>query len=78
MKPILDQIYQRWPHMRTVLNVAALETLAEVTGWLEEHSAVTAEIVQISAARTKPAGRYHMMQGGTVIYVITIQGKTRT
>jgi precorrin-6Y C5,15-methyltransferase (decarboxylating) len=31
------------------------------------------EIVQLSAARSKAIGRYHMMMGENPIYIITLQ-----
>ena len=37
-----------------------------------------AEILQISAARSKVLGRYHMMMGQNPVYIISAGGNTQT
>lgn len=67
---ILDQVFKKNPHARVVVNVAALETLAEVNAYLQGHER-EAEIVSVQVARAKKLGDYHLMEGQNLVYIVT-------
>ena len=51
----------------------ALESLAEALQAFQEQGFENPDIVQISAARTKTAGSYHMMTGQNPVFILTAQ-----
>ena len=74
MAPILDALLEKNPSLRVVINVIALESLGEITGWLRERSA-EGEIVAVQTARSRKAGAYHLMEGQNPVYVISFGGE---
>ena len=44
-------------------------------GLVEEGILPNAEILQVSAARSKVLGRYHMMMGQNPVYIISAGGR---
>ena len=61
-----------------MINAISLETVSEVMGLVDEGVLPDAEILQVSAARSKVLGRYHMMMGQNPVYVISCRGKEET
>lgn len=70
LKPILSQVREKNPDCKIVLNVIALETLQEVMEAIEEGILKDPDLVQMSVAKAKKIGRYHMMNGENPIYII--------
>lgn len=74
----MEAIFERLLHVngeiRVVVNVIALETVAEVLRLLKERG-VDGEIVQLQVAKAKTAGGYHLMQGQNPVYIIAFGGK---
>ncbi len=58
-----------------MINAISLETVSEVMGLVEEGILPDAEILQVSAARSKVLGRYHMMMGQNPVYIISAGGR---
>ena len=58
-----------------MINAISLETVSEVMGLVEEGILPDAEILQVSAARSKILGRYHMMMGQNPVYIISAGGR---
>lgn len=71
MGEILDVLRAKNPSVRIVINTIALESISEVMQLLKERG-IDADIVQISAAKSRVLGRYHMMTGLNPVYIITI------
>lgn len=71
MGEILDVLRAKNPSVRIVINTIALESISEVMQLLKERG-YDADIVQISAAKSRVLGRYHMMTGLNPVYIITI------
>ena len=71
MGEILDVLRAKTPSVRIVINTIALESISEVMQLLKERG-YDADIVQISAAKSRVLGRYHMMTGLNPVYIITI------
>ena len=74
MGEVLDTVLEKNPKARIIINVLALESIADVLAWLKAHS-VEAEIVQVQVSRGKTAGSYHMMMGQNPVYVISFGGE---
>ena len=76
MYEILSMLLQKNPHVRIVINLIALESIAEAMRCLEAFSFEEAEVVQVSVAKSKKLGRYHLMNGQNPIMIITCQKHT--
>lgn len=74
MQQIIESLREKNPHVRIVINTIALESIAEVTALLEKMEIRDADIVQVSAARSRTLGRYHMMTGLNPVYIISFGG----
>ena len=73
LKEIVKLLLEKNPHVRIVINCITLETVSEALETAKEFGFEENEIVQLSAARSKAIGRYHMMMGENPIYIITLQ-----
>lgn len=71
MEAILGAVRRANPRVKIVVNVIALETLSELTGYLERED-LEAEVVSVQIARAQKLGRYHLMQGMNPVWVVTI------
>lgn len=71
MDEILNLLLRENPSLRIVLNVIALETLAQITEYVKRKQ-LDAEFVSVQVARGERLGRYHLMQSMNPVYVITI------
>lgn len=67
-------ILQKNPLARVVINAIALETLSQVLALSRELPLSNLEVVQITAARTKEIGGYHMMNGGNPVFICSFGG----
>lgn len=74
MEEVLNLVLEKNPDVRVVINVLALESIAEVMHWLKNHS-ISAEIVQVQISKGKAAGSYHLMMGQNPVYVISFGGE---
>lgn len=73
LKEIVKILIEKNPQVRIVINCITLETVSEALETAKEFGFEENEIVQLSAARSKAIGRYHMMMGENPIYIITLQ-----
>ena len=73
LKEIVKLLLEKNPQIRIVINCITLETVSEALETAKEFGFEENEIVQLSAARSKAIGRYHMMMGENPIYIITLQ-----
>ena len=73
LKEIVRLLIEKNPQIRIVINCITLETVSEALETAKEFGFEENEIVQLSAARSKAIGRYHMMMGENPIYIITLQ-----
>ena len=78
LKEIVRVLQEKNPSVRIVINAISLETVSEVMKLAEEGILADAEILQISAARSKVLGRYHMMMGQNPVYIVSAGGKKKT
>lgn len=73
LKEIVQILIEKNLQVRIVINCITLETVSEALETAKEFGFEENEIVQLSAARSKAIGRYHMMMGENPIYIITLQ-----
>ena len=76
LREIIQLLHAKNPSVRIVINAISLETVSEVMELVEEGLLLDAEILQVSAARSKVLGKYHMMMGQNPVYIIS-SGKSR-
>lgn len=75
LREIVQLLQKKNSDVRIVINAISLETVSEVMGLVEEGILPDAEILQVSAARSKVLGRYHMMMGQNPVYIISAGGR---
>ncbi len=73
MSKILKLLIEKNPRIRVVINAITLETLTEAMDCFRMLGFEDMEIVQISAARSKELGKYHMMMGLNPVFIISGQ-----
>lgn len=71
LKAILRLVQEKNPNVRIVLNAISLETVKEAMEAIEEGLLPHAEIVQLSVAKARKLGEYHMMTGQNPVYIIS-------
>ena len=74
MKKTICAVLEKNPKARVVLNAIALETLSQVLDLARERSIQDLEMVQVSTARARALGPYHMMNGGNPVFVCSFGG----
>lgn len=83
LKEIMEILLEKNSRVRIVINCITLETVSEALECIRRLEEVKEEffwdtdIVQLSVARSKKAGPYHMMMGENPIYIITIQARDK-
>ncbi|MDR0906537.1 MAG: precorrin-6y C5,15-methyltransferase (decarboxylating) subunit CbiE [Oscillospiraceae bacterium] len=71
LREILTPLFARNPRLRVVITAITLETLHEAVTVMEELRLSDVEVAQISAARTRRAGTYHMLTGQNPVFIIS-------
>ncbi|HWR23797.1 MAG TPA: precorrin-6y C5,15-methyltransferase (decarboxylating) subunit CbiE [Feifaniaceae bacterium] len=74
MEDIFAAVLSKNPYARIVVNAIALETLHAAAGAFKAHG-ILPEIVQLNAARAKPARGLHMMLAQNPIFIVSGGGK---
>lgn len=75
LKEILIKVFLKNSKARIVINMIALESLAEAVYLLKELPVDDLEITQVTIAKGKEVGNYHMMMGQNPVYVISFVGR---
>ncbi|MCD7955570.1 MAG: precorrin-6Y C5,15-methyltransferase (decarboxylating) subunit CbiT [Lachnospiraceae bacterium] len=75
MKAIIESLLKKNPRVRIVINTVTLESMGEVTNLIGELGIVDADIVQISVAKTRQAGRYHLMNALNPVTIVAFGGE---
>lgn len=73
MKEILQLLMEKNPNVRIVATAIALESIAELTACIKEIPFAEHEVVSMTVARDRVAGKYHLMTGQNPIYIFTMQ-----
>ena len=66
---ICDRLREKNPRIRIVATAVTLEGIRAVTEYINERELKDAEVVQISAAKSRRAGEYHLMAGMNPVLV---------
>lgn len=72
---ILALARRKNPTVRVVATAISLESAARLTDCLQDPAWETAEVVSLSVARSKVAGRHHLMLGQNPIFIVTLQAR---
>ena len=75
LQEILRVLREKNPAVRIVINAISLETVGEVMDAVESGALKDAQITQVTAARSRILGRYHMMTGQNPVYIISAGGE---
>ena len=75
LKQILEALIGKNPDIRMVINSVTLETSAEVMKCIKDLGLVEEETVQVSVARARKAGRYHLMTAQNPVYITVVRGR---
>ncbi len=74
VRKILMALLHKNPKIRIVLNAITLETLTDSLQALQKLNFQNIDVVQLSVAKAKPVGGYHMMMGQNPIYILSADG----
>lgn len=77
MESIVATLLEKNPKVRIVINAISMETAAEVMAVARKWDFLETEIVQVSVAKAKEVGGYHMMMGQNPVFIFTLAGGPR-
>ena len=75
LEDILRLALEKNPRCRVVVNAVTLETLAECTRCFALLGLEDVAVTELSAARTREAGRYHLLQGLNPVFLLSGEGR---
>lgn len=75
---IIEKLRAKNPQVRFVLNAVTLETIAQIQEIMRAFPAYeeNLEIVQVTVAKARRAGRYHLMNGENPVYIVRFGGRS--
>ena len=73
LREIVALLLEKNPGVRIVAAAVTMESAAELTGIIKEYNFTEHEIVSLTVARDRRAGRYHLMTGQNPVYLFTMQ-----
>jgi precorrin-6Y C5,15-methyltransferase (decarboxylating) len=74
MDDIINAVLKKNPHVNVVINTITLQSINEAITCMEKYKFEDVEIVSISVAKSKKAGKYDLMIGQNPIYIISGKG----
>lgn len=74
LREILQAALEKNPRMRVVIAAVTLETLSQAAAALEELAFTGVEVSQITVARARQAGKYHLMAGQNPVFLLSGEG----
>lgn len=77
MRQVVTAALSKNPSARFVVNLITLESMAAVMEILQSEPVKDAEIVQLTAARSKKAGSSHLMMGQNPVWIAAFTGEAR-
>lgn len=75
MKEIISLALDKNPGARFVANLITLESMSTLLEILKTMPVCNEEIVQLSAARDRKAGKSHLMMGQNPVWIASFDGK---
>lgn len=76
LRGIVDCLLQKNPGVRIVANAVTLETVAELTELCKRFE--ISDIAEVSVAKPRVLGRYHLMTAQNPVYIFTMQHEKRS
>lgn len=73
LKPILDCLKSKNPAMRVVMTAVSMESIAEITGLLQQLPLHDVDVVQVGVSRAAPLGGYHLLQAQNPVFIVSFQ-----
>lgn len=73
LRSIVEAALRKNPRARIVINAVAPESVGEIASIFSEMGFAEQELVQLSVARAKPAGRVHLMAAMNPVWIATMQ-----
>lgn len=75
LKQIVQCLLDKNPDIRIVINSVTIETMSETLQVIRELNLVEEEFVNITVARSRHLGKYHLMTGQNPVYIAVVRGR---
>lgn len=75
LKEIVRCLLDKNQDIRIVINSVTIETMSEALQVVKELNLVEEEFVNVTIARSKHLGRYHLMTGQNPVYIAVVRGR---
>ena len=75
LKQIVQCLLDKNPDVRVVINSVTIETMSETLQVIRELNLVEEEFVNITVARSRRLGKYHLMTGQNPVYIAVVKGR---
>lgn len=75
LKSIVQCLLDKNPDVRIVINSVTMETMAETMQVVKELNLVEEEFVNVTIAKSRSLGRYHLMTGQNPVYIAVVRGR---
>ena len=74
MIPIIEAALEKNPSVRVVMNTVTVESLGDVAEAVKALGLINEDYVQLSAARGRKLGRYHLMTAQNPVFIVSCDG----
>lgn len=75
LRQIVQCLLDKNPDVRIVINSVTIETMSETLQVIRDLDLVEEEFVNITVARSKRLGKYHLMTGQNPVYIAVVRGR---
>lgn len=75
LKSIVQCLLDKNPDVRIVINSVTMETMAETMQVVKDLNLVEEEFVNVTIAKSRRLGRYHLMTGQNPVYIAVVRGR---
>ena len=75
LKQIVQCLLSKNPDIRIVINSVTIETMNETLEVIKELNLVEEEFANITVAKARRLGRYHLMTGQNPVYIAVVRGR---
>ena len=75
LKSIVEHLLSKNPDIRIVINSVTIETMNETLQTIKDLGLAEEEFVNVSVARARRLGRYHLMTGQNPVYIAVVRGR---
>ncbi len=75
LRQIVQCLLDKNPDVRIVINSVTIETMSETLQVIRDLGLVEEEFVNVTVARSRHLGRYHLMTGQNPVYIAVVRGR---